>query len=126
MSHWSHPDSTRAFDGRASLYEQGRPPYPDRAVDALLEGLGPTSELVVADVGAGTGLLTRPLAARGCRVIAIEPNDEMLEAAARHPPDGIEWRRGTDAFLGIMPEHRLAGIGARAVSLMAWGCQDSW
>jgi precorrin-6B methylase 2 len=35
--------------------------------------------MTVADVGAGTGLLTRPLQSLFSKVIAIEPNDEMRE-----------------------------------------------
>jgi ubiquinone/menaquinone biosynthesis C-methylase UbiE len=43
----------------------------------------PIQAAVVADVGAGTGLLTRDLLRHGCRVIAVEPNPEMRAAADR-------------------------------------------
>jgi 16S rRNA A1518/A1519 N6-dimethyltransferase RsmA/KsgA/DIM1 with predicted DNA glycosylase/AP lyase activity len=36
----------------------------------------------VADVGSGTGILTGLLLGTGSRVIGVEPNDAMREAAA--------------------------------------------
>jgi SAM-dependent methyltransferase len=36
---------------------------------------------VVADMGSGTGLLSRQLLELGCKVFAVEPNREMREAA---------------------------------------------
>lgn len=69
-----------AFAGVAGAYERGRPGYPDDAVRWLV-GVEPCD---VVDLGAGTGKLTRVLAALGHRVTAVEPLQEMraeLEAA---------------------------------------------
>jgi SAM-dependent methyltransferase len=99
MAHWSDADPTRTFAARATLYERGRPGYPEDVLDALLAGLGEPARLVVADVGAGTGLLSRALAARGCRVIAVEPNEAMRAAAP--PAAGVEWRDGTGEATGL-------------------------
>lgn len=57
----------------------------------------------VADVGAGTGLLCSLLAARGHKVIGVEPQPVML-ALARAQPDAaaVTWLRGTADDL---PEH---------------------
>jgi ubiquinone/menaquinone biosynthesis C-methylase UbiE len=38
----------------------------------------------IADVGAGTGLLTRGFLARGYNVVAVEPNPAMREACDRY------------------------------------------
>ena len=62
-----------AFADVAAAYERGRPGYPDEAVSWLV-GDQPHD---VADVGAGTGKLTRSLVALGHRVVAVEPLDEM-------------------------------------------------
>lgn len=69
------------FSGRASAYETGRSGYPQALLDHLYgaEGLSPAS--VVADVGAGTGKLTRELLARGSTVYAVEPDAGMLARA---------------------------------------------
>ncbi|GAA5512140.1 putative methyltransferase Rv3342 [Deinococcus carri] len=63
------------FLGRADVYAQARPSYPDALGAWLAErGLLPGG---VADVGAGTGLFTRLLLAHGAQVHAVEPNPEM-------------------------------------------------
>lgn len=49
----------------------------------------------VIDLGCGTGTLAWLLAANGHRVIAIDPDPEMLRvAAAKGATDEIEWRLG--------------------------------
>jgi SAM-dependent methyltransferase len=60
----------------AGVYD-ARPPYPAALVDALAELAGPAGRRV-GDLGAGTGHLALPLAARGYDVAAIEPAEEML------------------------------------------------
>src|SRR2546427_12019482 len=83
---------TGRFSDRAEDYRRYRPDYPAAALNAILEGLGDPAELEAADVGAGTGIASRQLAAHGVRVLAVEPNAEMRAAAIPHP--GIEWRGG--------------------------------
>ena len=95
----SDPDSTRRFTDRARAYAQFRPSYPAAAIDAMLAGLPAPERIVAADVGAGTGIATRLLAARGVRVLAVEPNAAMRAAAVPHPL--VQWRAGTAAATGI-------------------------
>lgn len=71
-----HPVAAAGFAAAAAEYERGRPGYPTEALKAL--GLAP--ELVVVDLAAGTGKLTRPLAESGATVIAVEPVVEMRAA----------------------------------------------
>lgn len=91
--------STERFGNRAQAYASYRPNYPDEAVDAVLDGLGDPTRLVVADVGAGTGISARLFADRCAQVIAIEPNAEMREAAADHPR--VDWEDGTADATGL-------------------------
>ena len=66
-------DPARSFDLAAEEYEATRPSYPDELLDLLPVASGAT----VLDLGAGTGKLTRVLARRYARVIAVEPLDGM-------------------------------------------------
>ncbi|HEX6851130.1 MAG TPA: class I SAM-dependent methyltransferase [Candidatus Polarisedimenticolaceae bacterium] len=76
-------DPTRRFTDRVDDYVRFRPGYPDAVLDVLAAECGLVPGAVVADVGAGTGQLTRLLVARGCRVFAVEPNDAMRAALAK-------------------------------------------
>lgn len=69
-----------SFGDGARAYHAARPGYPDALVDWMLAPAGSTA-LRVADVGAGTGVLSRPLAARGHRVLALDPAVAMLALA---------------------------------------------
>lgn len=73
------------FSDRAKDYAKYRPSYPDEAIDVILEGLGNPSQLIAADIGAGTGISSRLLAEQGVRVLAIEPNAAMRDATQPHP-----------------------------------------
>ena len=72
-------DSTVSIE-KATLYEKYRLPYAREAVDGLLEQIGEVQ--VIADIGAGTGQLSRLFANRGTKVYAVEPDHEMREVAA--------------------------------------------
>ncbi len=63
---------------------------------------GAARELVVVDVGAGTGIWTRMLARAGQRVLGIEPNAPML-AQARGGSEGcsIRWSRACAESTGL-------------------------
>jgi SAM-dependent methyltransferase len=64
-----------SFARVADAYERARPGYPADAV-LWLAGEAPCD---VVDLGAGTGKLSRSLAALGHRVVAVEPLPEMLD-----------------------------------------------
>jgi ubiquinone/menaquinone biosynthesis C-methylase UbiE len=76
-----------------------RPSYPRAAIDALLRGLGREDELIVADVGAGTGISANLLAERVATVVAIEPNAAMRERAESRP--NVHWEDGTAEALPL-------------------------
>jgi SAM-dependent methyltransferase len=90
---------TGRFSERADAYVVGRPSYPDAALDVLFDGLGDPADVLVADLGAGTGIASRLLAARGARVLAIEPNQAMREAAA--PDPRVEWIAASAEWTGL-------------------------
>lgn len=73
----------RSFDGVADRYERGRPGFPREAAVWLSGG----EPAVVLELGAGTGKLTRELAAIGHDVYATDPSDEMLAQLRKALPD---------------------------------------
>jgi SAM-dependent methyltransferase len=70
-------DPGSVFDPVASNYEEMRPGYPDSLFDMIERVVGPLEGRRVLDVGAGTGISTRALAARGAHVLAVDPSPAM-------------------------------------------------
>jgi ubiquinone/menaquinone biosynthesis C-methylase UbiE len=73
---------TERFTGRVESYRLYRPGYPAVVVETLRCECGLSADARVADVAAGTGLLTEVLLAAGFAVTAVEPNEEMRAACA--------------------------------------------
>jgi SAM-dependent methyltransferase len=74
---------TTRFSDRVEHYVRSRPDYPRAFYDFLRTDLALTPPSIVADIGSGTGISTRPLLEAGHTVYAIEPNAPMREAAER-------------------------------------------
>ncbi|MFW6691077.1 class I SAM-dependent methyltransferase [Streptomyces sp. MAR4 CNX-425] len=103
-----------SFGAAAAAYERGRPPYPPEAVAWLV----PAGARTVVDVGAGTGKLTRALAAPGREVVAVEPSAGMREQFARVLP-------GTRVLAGTAEAVPLPDASAdTVVSAQAWHWVD--
>ncbi len=81
-----HP-SARGFDRVADAYERARPEYPAEAVALVVERAGIRPGTPVLDLAAGTGKLSRPLAAAGARIVAVDPSAPMLEQLRATLPD---------------------------------------
>ncbi len=65
------------FNGKAQFYNS-RPKYPQECIDYLINTFGLCSNSVIADIGAGTGILTKPFLDVGCSAYAVEPNGDMF------------------------------------------------
>ena len=89
LDEW-HRQQANSFGAVAGVYERGRPSYPAEAIDWLIAAQARR----VADVGAGTGKLTRQLCDRGLDVIAVEPSAGMREELHRAVP-GVPVLAGT-------------------------------
>jgi len=72
-----------SFGAVAGDYDRLRPSPPPEAVDWLL----PDERDVVVDLAAGTGLLSRALAAKAGRVIAVEPDERMRSVLQERSAD---------------------------------------
>src|SRR3954451_13521718 len=66
----SDPSGERvvSFDSVVGLYDRGRPRYPR----AIFDALEPLAGTRIVEGGAGTGIATRQLTARGANVVAVD------------------------------------------------------
>lgn len=71
------------FDGKGEIYAQFRPSYPQECIDTLFSRFS-LANAVLADIGAGTGKLTKSLLEKGNTVYAVEPNADMRKIAEEH------------------------------------------
>ncbi|WP_221359401.1 class I SAM-dependent methyltransferase [Streptomyces beigongshangae] len=89
----SSPSPSRAahahsFNAAAAQYAANRPSYPPALLDTVERAAArPLDGARVADVGAGTGMATALLRARGADVIAVEPGEGMAAQFRRLLPD---------------------------------------
>ena len=70
------------FGSVAERYERYRLAYPNELVDTVL-GYAGRRVCTALEVGAGTGKATRPFAAHGIEVTALEPDSDMAKVLAR-------------------------------------------
>ncbi|HEY0308310.1 MAG TPA: class I SAM-dependent methyltransferase [Acidobacteriaceae bacterium] len=71
-------DEKEKFSGRANDYTKYRSRYSMQLIAVMEAKCGLRKEHVIADIGAGTGMLAELFLAHGNRVIAVEPNAEMM------------------------------------------------
>jgi len=76
-------DPTGRFSNRVEDYARYRPSYPAAVLEIMRRDCGLTKKSVIADVGCGTGILSRLLCDVAHRVYGVEPNASMLEAARK-------------------------------------------
>jgi SAM-dependent methyltransferase len=100
------------FEAVADEYDAARPSYPRELLDAL----GPLEGLAVLDVGAGTGIATRALLARGAEVVAVDPGQRLLRRATARTP----WLAAVVADGAVLP------VRSEAVDLVCFAQSWHW
>ena len=73
-------DAKQRFSNRVADYVRYRPGYPPALIDLLRSECGLRPDHAVADVGSGTGLLSKLFLENGNRVLGVEPNEQMRRA----------------------------------------------
>jgi SAM-dependent methyltransferase len=108
------------FGATSQDYARHRAGFPHSLFERLAaHGIGRSGQSIV-DLGTGTGSLARGFARYGCRVIGIDPAEEMLQAA-----------RELDAAFGISVEYHVAraehtGLRDAAFDVVAAGQCWHW
>jgi SAM-dependent methyltransferase len=98
-------------EGFASHYDRYRPKPPAALFETLLQLARTERPALVVDLGAGTGLSTRPWAPLAKRVVGVEPNASMGDAA-----EGLTREPNVEFVLGFSHETGLADACADIVT----------
>jgi SAM-dependent methyltransferase len=112
-------DPTQRFTVRADNYARYRPGYPAAVLDCLRDECGLTPRSVVADVGSGTGILTKLFLDNGNTVYAVEPNAAMRAAAEAA-------LNGRPGFISIDGRAEATTLADGSVDLVAAGQAFHW
>ena len=110
------PKVERKYQGAAADYSRYRPPYPPALVKVLRETFRLDGTGRLLDLGCGPGSVAIPLAMLFERIVAMDPERDMLEegraVARRAGVENIEWVSGSSADLSqALGRFRLVTMG---------------
>ncbi len=77
-------DSVSRFSNRVADYVKYRPDYPREVVAFLGQECRLNTDSIIADVGCGPGISSKMFLENGNRLIGVEPNQAMREAAKEY------------------------------------------
>jgi ubiquinone/menaquinone biosynthesis C-methylase UbiE len=107
------------FTGTAWFYARYRPDYPEKVIQLLRKVFGLGKKSRVLDLGCGTGQIALKLAPYVSRVIALDPQEDMLkegkELASIRKTDNITWLLGEAENI----ERLASKIGALDITVIA-------
>jgi SAM-dependent methyltransferase len=112
-------DPTERFSTRAEEYESARPSYPREVITLMRDALDLAPHHAIADIGSGTGILSRLFLDCGNTVFGVEPNAAM-RAVAQDTLDRYRRFRSVD---GRAEESHLAD---RSVDFIVVGQALHW
>lgn len=75
--------NAKVYTHKAEAYARYRWDYAPEAIETLIQRTGAGAHTCLADIGAGTGILTRHFVGKVARIYAVEINDEMRREAAK-------------------------------------------
>ncbi len=112
-------DAKQRFSSRVSDYVRYRPDYPSEILPLLEKWCSLRPEHTIADIGSGTGLLSRLFLEYGNRVFGVEPNAEMRAA-------GEEFLRSFPKFTSIAGSAEATTLPTDSVDFVAAGQAFHW
>jgi ubiquinone/menaquinone biosynthesis C-methylase UbiE len=97
----THPQVSWDYTEHAAHYDK-RADYSEAAIKELIDFTGCTPLKSVADIGAGTGKLTKELLKQGLLVKSVEPNDAMRQIGIKNTTGkSVTWSGGTGEQTGL-------------------------
>jgi SAM-dependent methyltransferase len=112
-------DAKQRFSNRVADYVRYRPGYPAALLDLLRNECGLLSEHLIADVGSGTGLLSKLFLENGNRVFGVEPNQEMRQA-------GEEFLQSFPKFTSVAGSAEATTLADASVDFVTAGQAFHW
>jgi ubiquinone/menaquinone biosynthesis C-methylase UbiE len=112
-------DAKQRFTSRVADYARYRPGYPSALLEVLARECGLRPDHGIADVGCGTGLLSKLFLDHGNRVYGVEPNAEMRAG-------GEEFLRDYPNFISINGSAEATTLGESSVDFVTAGQAFHW
>lgn len=115
----TNAESTKRFTERVDNYVKYRPGYPAEVLDLLQHECGLSKDVVIADIGSGTGIFTKLLLQRGFQVYAVEPNQAMQQAAKL-------WLGDNEKFIAIDAVAEATTLATHTIDLVVCAQAFHW
>ena len=112
-------DSKKRFSNRAADYTRYRPGYPREVLDLLRAWCNLKPEHTIADIGSGTGLLSKLFLENGNRIFGVEPNPEMRAA-------GEEFLSSYERFTSVAGSAEATNLPSESVDFVAAAQAFHW
>jgi len=112
-------DAKQRFSNRAEDYARYRPGYPREILDLMSKWCRFSPAHVIADIGSGTGLLSRIFLENGNRVFGVEPNAEMRAA-------GEEFLSRYPRFISVAGSAEATNLPEESVDFVAAAQAFHW
>lgn len=111
-------DNTKRFDGKGKLYDSVRQGYVSELYRHIAWLFG-DEKIAVADIGSGTGKLTKELLEMGYTVYGVEPNTDMRNVAE-------EKLAGYDRFVSVCGTADNTGLSDGSVDFVTAAQAFHW
>ena len=112
-------DAKQRFSNRATNYARYRPGYPREVLALLRSWCKLKPEHAIADIGSGTGLLSKLFLEHGNQVFGVEPNSEMRAA-------GEEFLKTYKGFTSVAGSAEVTTLSSNSVDLVAAAQAFHW
>ena len=112
-------DPKKRFSSRVENYIKYRPSYPRKIIKFLTEKKILNKNIVIADIGSGTGILSDLFLKNGNRVYGVEPNPDMRKAAEK-------LLEKYNKFISISGSAEKTGLKESSIDLITAGQAFHW